>query len=105
MLTLLALVTMNSDVHSELQPYLRSHSLEADFESVVYKRQQRARSNQWPKRLCVALLNFFTGQQTLSIRQVTKNDQKQWIVYDPSKDERKVFDTEQAVRSWLETRE
>ncbi|MGB7085999.1 MAG: hypothetical protein WBD47_10625 [Phormidesmis sp.] len=49
-------------------------------------------------------MNFFTGKQTLSIRRRSRsNGTTQWIVYDPHRNDRHVFDSEQAVRAWLET--
>ncbi len=63
--------------------------------------QRTTRRQRWAQ----ALLDFFTGQQTLSIRKKQlKNKTIQWIVYDPHRDSRHVFDSEAAVRDWLEQR-
>lgn len=81
-----------------------SLSLEAEFEKIV-RRQRRSTCNSWLKKGATALLNFLTGQQTLSIRCKTlTNGKTQWIAYDPTTHSRHVFDSQQAVRVWLEQR-
>jgi len=78
-------------------------SLEAEFYRITRKRSQPHQSvlKSWAQ----VLIDFLTGAQPLSIRRQTqKNGTFQWIVYDAASDTRCVFDTEQAVRVWLETR-
>lgn len=57
------------------------------------------------QRWGLALVNFLTGQQAFSIREKRlKTGESKWIVYDSRSDTRRVFDSEAAVRSWLEQR-
>ena len=90
-------------------------SLEVEFRQIVSYRQagnnlnQETRSNKqqthWIREWLDQLLNFLTGSQTLSIRQRSlPNGRIQWIVYDPDANTALTFDTEQAVRVWLEGR-
>ncbi len=50
------------------------------------------------------LLDFLTGQQQLAIREQQRNGQCQWAVYDPETQRRHVFNSQSAVRAWLEQR-
>lgn len=94
---------MQSHVSSN-SPNANSLSLEAEFERIV-RRQHRSVQNSWLKEGAIALLNFLTGQQTLSIRCKTlANGKTQWIAYDPTTHSHHVFDSQQAVRVWLEQR-
>lgn len=86
-------------------------SLAAEFQQVI--RQQKARPlgsgrqslGTWLKQAGLALVDFLTGTQSLSIRsKALPNGCIQWIVYDPATDTRGVFTSEQAVRVWLEQR-
>ena len=65
---------------------------------------QRKR-HRWLRLAMSALVDFLTGRSQLSIRAKTlPNGQQQWIVYDPEQDIRRTFDSQQAVRAWLEQR-
>ncbi len=80
-----------------------SHSLESEFYRIVGSKAP-ARIPKL-KRCTQALVDFLTGAQTLSIREkMLANGTSQWIVYEASSDTRLVFDTEQDVRIWFETR-
>ncbi|MGB3295382.1 MAG: hypothetical protein WBB01_20560 [Phormidesmis sp.] len=90
-------------------------SLEAEFCQIVSRRQGCSnaepkdctdnRQVSWIRDWSGRLLDFLTGSQTLSIQQRShSNGQVQWIVYDPAADFRRVFDSEAAVRVWLEKR-
>ena len=80
-----------------------SHSLESEFYRIVNGRALRR--SQKLKRWVQALVDFLTGAQSLSIREkMLKNGTSLWIVYEPISDTRLAFDTEQAVRVWIETR-
>ena len=87
-------------MNSELTP----GNLEAEFcqvahQSRLHSRQKRFR--EWTK----AVIDFLTGQQTLSIRkQLSADGTIQWRVYDPDSDSCRLFNSEQAVRVWLEQR-
>lgn len=85
-------------MHSHFSP----QTLEAEFHQLIRRHQPQKQGirQAWGK----ALLDFFTGQQALSIRQQQINGIVQWIVYDPSTEHRLVFKSEQAVRAWLEER-
>ncbi|MGI8934174.1 hypothetical protein [Leptolyngbya sp. BC1307] len=87
-------------MNSELTP----GSLEAEFCQVVRQgrlRSRQKRIRQWAK----AVIDFLTGQQTLSIRkQLSADGTVQWMVYDPDSGSRRLFNSEQAVRVWLEQR-
>ncbi|PZO22242.1 MAG: hypothetical protein DCF25_03330 [Leptolyngbya foveolarum] len=50
----------------------------------------------------IALLNFLTGQPQIAIRSKYVNGALRWTVYNPSTDTLKQFDSEQAVRAWVE---
>jgi hypothetical protein len=50
------------------------------------------------------LLDFFTGQQRLSIRAQRRNGTLQWSVYDPQTQHHRLFSSQAAVRAWLEKR-
>ncbi len=59
----------------------------------------------WIKAWLHSLLNFLTGSQTLNIVKRSRPDGTvQWIVYDPNTEHPRFFDSEQAVRVWLEQR-
>ncbi len=59
----------------------------------------------WIKAGLHSLLDFFTGSQTLNIVQRSHADGTvQWIVHDPDAKHPRIFDSEQAVRVWLEQR-
>ncbi|MEM6449611.1 MAG: hypothetical protein AAF703_04770 [Cyanobacteria bacterium P01_D01_bin.105] len=95
---------MNSDAKTYLQP----KSLETEFRDILSQRYPQRQSRSWLKQVKSALLLFLTGQQTISIRKKIINQQKtgdsevKWIVYDSLNNRRNVFETEQAVRVWLE---
>ncbi|MFK8181807.1 MAG: hypothetical protein AB8B99_00435 [Phormidesmis sp.] len=91
-------------MNSEFQSSLPAHSLESEFRRVVSYKQQQPKQPHRRKQFLSALLNFFTGQQTISIRPKMNNGKMQWIVYDPHQNVRVVFETEQAVRIWIEQR-
>ena len=97
-------------MRSESRPHPSAGSLEAEFRDVLsrsallsQRTNRRLVRDNWTKRLGIAVLNFFTGQQTLSIRQSVINGSRCWVIYDPQRDVRRVFETEQAVRAWLES--
>ncbi len=80
-------------------------SLEAEFRQVSQQYQGIGCLKVWLQQGSTALLNFLTGQQALSLRVKTLVDGKQqWTAYDPATDTRRVFDSRQAVRTWLEQR-
>ena len=80
-------------------------SLEAEFDRLVRRQRKVERVRGWLKESAIALINFLTGQQSLSIRaKQLRNGEIQWTVYDPTTDGRYVFDSQQAVRTWLEQR-
>ena len=90
-------------------------SLEAEFRQIVSCRQaknnldQETRSNKrqtsWIREWLGQVLDFLTGSGGLSIQQRSlPNGRIQWIVYDPDAKDSRTFDTEQAVRVWLEGR-
>ena len=92
-----------------MQSYYSSQSvglsLEAEFEQVAVRRRGIGRVKRWIKAGVTELLCFLAGQQTLSIRStVLTNGTIQWRVYDPATDSRYTFDSQQAVRTWLEQR-
>ncbi|MGB7488295.1 MAG: hypothetical protein WA901_19035 [Phormidesmis sp.] len=82
-----------------------SSSLESEFRQVSRQYQGLARFSAWLQQSGIALFNFLTGQQVLSIQVKTLADGRQrWTAYDPATDTRHVFDSQQAVRTWLEQR-
>jgi hypothetical protein len=88
-----------------MQSHFSPNQLEAEFHQLLRQRQKHSQPKRGILQACAKLLlDFFTGQQTLSIRQQRRNGAVQWIVYDPSADSRLVFTSEQAVRVWLEQR-
>lgn len=77
-------------------------SLEAEFRATLKRDRQ---GHKQPKRWFHYLIEFLTGQSEPSIRKKqTADGSVQWIVYDPQSNQRSVFDSEQAVRVWLEQR-
>ena len=51
------------------------------------------------------LLDFLTGEDALSVRkQQIAHGKTIWTVYDSTTDTRRTFESQQAVRTWLETR-
>ncbi|MEL6490348.1 MAG: hypothetical protein AAFV85_12040 [Cyanobacteria bacterium J06634_6] len=82
-----------------------AYSLEAEFEKIVQQKRGIGRLNGWFKQGLGSLLDFLTGQQTLSIRtEVLRDGTRRWTVYDPERNRRQVFYSQQAVRTWLEQR-
>jgi len=82
-----------------------SSSLESEFRQVSRQSQGLARFSVWLQQSGTALLNFLTGQPALSIRvKMLADGRCQWVAYDPATDTRHVFDSQQAVRTWLEQR-
>ncbi len=90
-------------------------SLESEFRQIVSRQRECSKPDQkdylnqrqagWMRRWSGWLLDFFTGSQRLSVRQRSlPNGTLQWIVYDPDAERSRVFDSEQAVRAWLEQR-
>lgn len=98
---------MQSDFYSRT-PATRTPaiSLEEEFRHVAERSRRRSgRCRGWLEHL----LDFLTGKEAVSIRhrQVvneTGEFTNQWIAYDPYSDSRCVFDSEQALRAWLEHR-
>lgn len=111
---------------------LKTNRLEAEFHQIAYGSGQQSRLKQraahrktvgavgrapareedyasptksiW-QQWGLSFVNFLTGKQTLSVREkILKHGERQWIVYDSRSDTRHVFDSEAAVRSWLEQR-
>ena len=81
-----------------------AQSLEAEFARITQQHKRKSISTLL-QTTATALLNFLTGQQTLSIKARQQADgEMQWIVYDPHTHQRQVFDSQQAVRTWLEER-
>ncbi len=75
----------------------------AQTAQTVVMRQPREGSMPGLLEQCViALLNFLTGRQMLSIKQQQSGRKDEWVVYDSQAGTRHVFDSEQAVRTWLE---
>lgn len=91
---------MNSDFNAKLA----ARSLEAEFTQVLRSRRKQEQFSNWKKRFVRSLINFLTGTQAISVREQIKNGSVQWTVYDPHREVRKVFYSEQAVRVWLEQR-
>lgn len=59
----------------------------------------------WIKAWLYNLLDFLTGEQTLTIVQRSYADGTiQWIVHDLDAEHLRIFDSEQAVRVWLDKR-
>lgn len=111
---------------------LKTNTLEAEFNNIAYGSLQQKRPQQETlhtqgrnasqsassrkKEACprtnslwhpwgLSLVNFLTGKQTLSVREKRlKSGERQWRVYDAHSDTHRVFDSEAAVRSWLEQR-
>ncbi len=80
-------------------------SLESEFRQVSQQYRGIARFGVWLQQSGTALLNFLTGEQALSIRVKTlANGRQQWTVYDLATDTRRVFDSQQSVRAWVEQR-
>ena len=75
-----------------------ARSLEAEFAQITQQHTRRDRIKSFIKQNLTALLNFLTGEQQ------HRDGTTQWTVYDPRNDQRQVFDSQQAVRSWLEQR-
>ncbi|MGD1898692.1 MAG: hypothetical protein ACFB16_17270 [Phormidesmis sp.] len=115
----------NSDysLEAEFHQTLLRHSSSSSFEAVaptsLHPSQARSqtrsqtRFQRWIQvlldslsdSLFDSLFDFLLGAQSLSIRQTTgKNGASQWIVYEPTSNTRRVFDSEQDVRIWLEER-
>ena len=87
---------------SNADAYLSARSLEAEFREVFLQRKRR-KTTVWIHQIAAALLSFFTGQQTISIRKkVDAKGEAQWIIYHSINDVRIVCSTEQEVRIWLE---
>ena len=86
-------------VNSAIYPAI---SLEAEFRATLKRNHHRDKQ---PKRWFHYLIEFLTGQSEPSIRTKQIADGSvQWIAYDPQSNQRRVFDSEQAVRVWLEQR-
>jgi len=82
--------------HKDLENDRGESSSRKDFPS-----QTKSIWWQWGR----ALVNFLTGKQTLSIKEKRlQNGERQWHVYDAPSDTHRVFESEHAVRSWLEQR-
>ncbi|MEO1446691.1 MAG: hypothetical protein AAFV46_10730 [Cyanobacteria bacterium J06635_11] len=87
-------------------PIAKSGPLESEFHQVLsrYGLVPKKRAG-WLRRCGQLVLDFFTGTQTLSINKIaSKNGPFEWRVYDPMSRTRHVFNSEQAVRTWLEQR-
>ena len=89
--------------------------LETEFRQVCSRHQPLAGAepkgysdkprSSWIKEWLHSLLNFLTGSQSLNIVQRSHADGTvQWIVHDSDAKHPRVFDSEQAVRVWLEQR-
>ena len=52
----------------------------------------------------IALIDFLTGKPNIAIRPKYVRGALQWTVYDPRMDELHSFNSERAVRAWLEER-
>jgi hypothetical protein len=50
------------------------------------------------------VVNFLTGEPEIRIWQKTRNGHSVWFAYDPITDKKQRFDSEEAVRQWLECR-
>lgn len=91
-------------MQSELtpRPVSPAISLEAEFRAVVRKGRSRyGQKKSWAEYL----IDFLTGRTELSIRQRQARDgSTQWIAYDPKTDRRYLFDSEKAIRVWIEQR-
>ena len=106
---------MKSDyTPNQPSPRRAQHSLESEFYRLVRTRSQHSRSQHKLSRQQVRavvgqitqqILAFLTGQASLSIRkQLTPDGHWQWIVYNPQTNVRHTFESERAVRIWLEQR-
>jgi hypothetical protein len=96
-------------MQSHFSPHTSSNTLEGEFHQLIRQRCQHSQPKRVILQTCAKLLlDFFTGQQTLSIRQRRRNGMVQWVVYDPRANSRadshRVFTSEQALRVWLEQR-
>ena len=92
-----------------------SNALSAEFRQVCGRHQHLVEAGSkdnsdkphgsWIKAWLYNLLNFLTGEQTLNIVQRSHADGTvQWIVHDLDAEYPRVFDSEQAVRVWLDER-
>ena len=87
-----------------------SQSLEAEFAQVSQQHNRREKIKTTLQQSLTALLNFLTGAQTLTVRsrriknKQHPNGKTQWIVCDPHNEQYQVFDSQQAVQTWLEQR-
>ena len=88
-------------------PY--SRALSQEFQAVLRCKHahliDRSEKKSRLSRFAQALLEFLTGENTLSIKkQQSAQGETIWTVYDCATDTRRTFDSQQAVRVWLETR-
>ncbi|MEO0771008.1 MAG: hypothetical protein AAFY72_16570 [Cyanobacteria bacterium J06649_4] len=82
-----------------------SRSLQASPFYTPRGQQAKGDRSSWLRRVGTAIVDFLTNQPQLSVRVKTlPNGQQQWIAYDPEQDIRRTFDSQQAVRVWLEQR-
>ena len=89
-------------MQSNFKPQPTVLSLEAEFQSIL---KRSGPPVQQPKRWFHSLLDFLTGKTEISIYQrQTLSGFQQWIVYDSQVNRHSVFESEQAVRVWLEQR-
>ena len=104
-----------SHYSSQTSSQTSSPSLDAEFnQSTLQKIAQKRDSDQlaiktslvnFLKAIGSQFICFLTGTQTLSIRSKrVKNGAVQWTIYDPTQGTCHRFDSETAVRSWLEQR-
>ena len=89
-------------LEAEFCQIIRCRQAEKNFnQETCSNRRQTDRIREWLGQL----LDFLTGSQTLSIQQRSlPNGRTQWSLYDPNANTALTFDTEQAVRVWLEGR-
>lgn len=106
-----------SQSHSSSSHFSRQspQTLEAEFYQITqHKTAQQRDIDQFSiktslvnslKAIGNQLVYFLTGTQTLSVRaKRLKDGSMQWTVYDPDQRTCHRFDSETAVRSWLEQR-
>ncbi|MEL6354283.1 MAG: hypothetical protein AAFR58_21415 [Cyanobacteria bacterium J06627_28] len=103
-----------SNSSSHFSPH-SPQTLEAEFYQITQQKEAQKRDSgslsvkaslfNFLKTIGSQLVCFLTGTQTLSIRSKRlKNGTVQWMVYDPNTGRCYRFDSETAVRSWLEQR-
>ncbi|MEL6468838.1 MAG: hypothetical protein AAFQ74_03855 [Cyanobacteria bacterium J06623_4] len=106
---------MKSDyTPNQPSPHHAQHSLESEFYRLVRTRARQSHSQRQLSRqqireiisqITQQILAFLTGQTALSIRkQLTPDGHCQWIIYNPQTNTRHTFESERAVRIWLEQR-